>query len=169
MLQQGGQEAGLLQGKREEQGMGEQVAAQAAHEGALTLLAGAIREIRSLTRDLSPLMLPEAGIVPALQDAADDVRERFGLDCEFRCVGELPRIDSDRATFLRSFLTPPTVVRRGRGTMSGPWPPSTVPATPVSIDPGATMVYGELGESERTGVDVSVPVFKISNDVSRIP
>ncbi len=73
---------------------------EAAHEGALTLLGGAIREIRSLTRDLSPLLLPEAGIVPALQDAADDVSDRFGLACEFRCEGELPDIDHDRATFL---------------------------------------------------------------------
>lgn len=73
---------------------------ESAHEGALTLLAAAIREIRSLTRDLSPLLLPEAGIVPALQEAADDIRDRFGLVCEFRCVGDLPDIDNDRATFL---------------------------------------------------------------------
>jgi PAS domain S-box-containing protein len=71
-----------------------------AHEGALTLLGAAIREIRNLTRDLSPLLLPDAGIVPALQDAVDDTRDRFGLECEFRCAGELPEIDNDRANFL---------------------------------------------------------------------
>lgn len=86
----------ITEARRAEDG----AAMELAHESALTLLAGAIREIRSLTRDLSPLMLPEAGIVPALQDAADDIRERFGLECEFRCTGELPRMDTDRATFL---------------------------------------------------------------------
>jgi hypothetical protein len=33
--------------------------------------------------------------------------------------------------------TPPTVVRRGRGTMSGPCPPRTVPATSATDTPSS--------------------------------
>ncbi|WP_338605306.1 PAS domain-containing sensor histidine kinase [Desulfoferula mesophila] len=64
------------------------------------LLDQAIADTRSLTARLSPRVLDEIGLAPALEWLAEQGRERYGLEVEFCCTDEVEVHDG----LLRGFL-----------------------------------------------------------------
>ncbi len=83
--------------KATESAQGKQL--QRMHE-VLKLLGQAIADTRSLTARLSPRVLDEIGLAPALEWLAEQGRGRFGLRVDFSCQGEVEIGDAE----LRSFL-----------------------------------------------------------------
>lgn len=59
------------------------------------LMARSVRELRSLMSDLSPPMLYEQGLPPALEWLAGKFAERFDLDCSLSLPDEQARSSSD--------------------------------------------------------------------------
>jgi two-component system NarL family sensor kinase len=58
-------------------------------------LAGAIQEVRRISRDLRPGVLDDLGLGPALQALTHDFSERTGIKTEFETVVFRNRLDSD--------------------------------------------------------------------------
>ncbi|MFH2125757.1 MAG: PAS domain-containing sensor histidine kinase, partial [Pseudomonadota bacterium] len=69
-------------------------------EEVLELLGQAIADTRSLTARLSPRVLDEIGLAPALQWLAEQGRGRYGLQVEFNCAGEVAVDDAQMRSFL---------------------------------------------------------------------
>jgi len=69
-------------------------------EEVLELLGQAISDTRSLTARLSPRVLDEIGLAPALQWLAEQGRGRYGLQVEFNCAGEVVVDDAQMRSFL---------------------------------------------------------------------
>ncbi|MCB2190109.1 MAG: PAS domain S-box protein [Deltaproteobacteria bacterium] len=69
-------------------------------EEVLEFLGQAISDTRSLTARLSPRVLDEIGLAPALQWLAEQGSDRYGMQVEFTCSGE---VEVNNA-HLRSFL-----------------------------------------------------------------
>lgn len=69
-------------------------------EEVLELLGQAIADTRSLTARLSPRVLDEIGLAPALQWLAEQGRGRYGLQVEFNCAGEVVVDDAQMRSFL---------------------------------------------------------------------
>lgn len=66
----------------------------------LNLLDGAIRATRSLTFEISPPVLYELGLVPAIRWLADQFHEKHGLRIDVREDGRLPALRNDLRVML---------------------------------------------------------------------
>ncbi|MCF8063739.1 MAG: PAS domain S-box protein [Desulfarculaceae bacterium] len=69
-------------------------------EEVLELLGQAISDTRSLTARLSPRVLDEIGLAPALEWLAEQGRGRYGMQVEFSCAGEVAVGDAQMRSFL---------------------------------------------------------------------
>lgn len=61
----------------------------------ITSLAGAIQEVRRISRDLRPGALDDLGLGPALKALTDDFRDRTGIDTRFETVVFRNRLDQN--------------------------------------------------------------------------
>ena len=59
------------------------------------MLDQALGDVRSLTIEISPPVLYDLGLAPALEWLADNMRERYGLNVAFSCHGHESRLDEN--------------------------------------------------------------------------
>src|SRR5438105_10218328 len=62
-----------------------------------TRVDNAIRELRSVAKELRPPLLDVAGLVPALQAHVTELQERTGLQINFSAPDPLPCLSSEQA------------------------------------------------------------------------
>jgi len=61
---------------------------------------GALGELRRIIADLRPSQLDDLGLVPALRWFAQSFQPRWGINCEFRLIGEAVRLPADTETVI---------------------------------------------------------------------
>jgi len=65
-----------------------------------TYSTGALGELRRIIADLRPSQLDDLGLVPALRWFAQSFQPRWGVNCEFRLIGEAVRLPADTETVI---------------------------------------------------------------------
>jgi len=75
-----------------------------------------LQELRCFTRDLRPPILDDLGLLPALEWLADDLKERFNIESNFRVLGNERRLSPEAELLLfRIIQEAITNVRRHAG------------------------------------------------------
>ena len=64
-------------------------------DSGIDTLAGAIQEVRRISRDLRPSVLDDLGLGPALKALIEDFRDRTGIHTQFETVVFRNRLDGD--------------------------------------------------------------------------
>ncbi len=61
---------------------------------------GALGELRRIIADLRPSQLDDLGLIPALRWYVQSFQPRWGINCEFRLIGEAVRLPADTETVI---------------------------------------------------------------------